>query len=98
MKWEYRNEKLTASNFYTGAVNKVAPRKIIKSLFYSSIKISSIKYGIANERILRPGESKLNVHISIFDVLKDKKFYLEKANGKIHLKISHEYFYQTQGQ
>ena len=31
---------------------------------------------------------------SINDVLKDKKFHLEKANGKIQLKRSHKYFYQ----
>ena len=30
--------------------------------------------------------------------MKDKKFYLEKANGKIQLKMSHKYFYQVQGQ
>ena len=35
---------------------------------------------------------------SINDVLKDKKFCLEKANGKIQLKMSHKYFYQIQGQ
>ena len=35
---------------------------------------------------------------SINDVLKDKEFYLEKANGKIQLKRSHKYFYQIQGQ
>ena len=35
---------------------------------------------------------------SINDVLKDKKFYLEKVNGKIQLKRSHKYFYQIQGQ
>ena len=31
---------------------------------------------------------------SINDVLKDKKFHLEKANEKIQLKRSHKYFYQ----
>ena len=35
---------------------------------------------------------------SINDVLKDKKFYLEKGNEKIQLKMSHKYFYQIQGQ
>ena len=35
---------------------------------------------------------------SINDVLRDKKFYLEKANGKIQLKRSHKYYYQIQGQ
>ena len=35
---------------------------------------------------------------SINDVLKVKKFYLEKANGKSQLKRSHKYFYQIQGQ
>ena len=35
---------------------------------------------------------------SINDVLEDKEFYLEKANGKIQLKRSHKYFYQIQGQ
>ena len=28
----------------------------------------------------------------------DKKFYLEKANGKIQFKRSYKYFYQIQGQ
>ena len=36
--WEYRKEKLTASNFYIAAVNKVEPSKKIKSLFFSSVK------------------------------------------------------------
>ena len=35
---------------------------------------------------------------SINDVFKDRKFYLERANGKIQLKRSHKYFYQIQGQ
>ena len=35
---------------------------------------------------------------TINDVLKDKKFHLEKANGKSQLKRSHKYFYQIQGQ
>ena len=35
---------------------------------------------------------------SVNDVLKDKKFYLEKANGNNQLKRSHKYFYQIQGQ
>ena len=35
---------------------------------------------------------------SINDVLKDKKFYLEKPIGKVKLKRSHKYFYQIQGQ
>ena len=47
--WEYRKEKLTASNFYIAAVNKVEPSKKIKSLFYSSVKTSSMKHGAANE-------------------------------------------------
>ena len=42
-------EKLTASNFYIAAVNKVEPSKKIKSLFYSSVKTSSMKHGAANE-------------------------------------------------
>ena len=35
---------------------------------------------------------------SINDVFKDRKFYLERANGKIQLKRSHKYFYQIRGQ
>ena len=35
---------------------------------------------------------------SINDVLEDKKFYLEKTNGKIQLKWSHKYLFQIQGQ
>ena len=31
LSWEYRKEKLTASNFYIAAVNKVEPIKKIKS-------------------------------------------------------------------
>ena len=31
LSWEYRKEKLTASNFYIAAVNKVEPSKKIKS-------------------------------------------------------------------
>ena len=49
--WEYGKEKLTASNFYIAAVNKVEPSKNIKSSFYSSVKTSSMNYGIANENI-----------------------------------------------
>ena len=49
--WEYRKEKLTASNFYIAAVNKVEPSKKIKSLFFSSVKTSSRKHGIANESV-----------------------------------------------
>ena len=49
--WEYRKEKLTASNFYISAVTKVEPNKKIKSLIYSSVKISSMKHDIANEMV-----------------------------------------------
>ena len=49
--WEYRKEKFTASNFYISAVTKVEPNKKIKSLIYSSVKISSIKHDIANEMV-----------------------------------------------
>ena len=49
--WEYREEKLTASNFYISAVTKVEPNKKIKSLIYSSVKISSMKHDIANEMV-----------------------------------------------
>ena len=35
---------------------------------------------------------------SINDVLEDKKFYLEKTNGKIQLKWSHKYLFQIQEQ
>ena len=139
--WEYRKEKLTASNFYIAAVNKVEPSK--KSLFYSSVKKASVKHGIANEsvplaeyvtlltsqsvtvKLVQPGlilpkshhflgasldsivtnadnletwgveikcpSSKLDQSIS---VLKDKKFYLERANEKVQLKRPHKYFYQ----
>ena len=117
-------------------------------MFYSSVKTSSLKNGLANESValteyvtflisqsvtvnlFQPGRilskshpflrasldsivtnvdnletrgvenkcpsSKLDQ--SINDFLKDKKFYLEKANGKIQLKRSHKYFYQIQGQ
>ena len=51
LSWEYRKEKLTASNFYIAAVNKVEPSKKIKSWFYSSFKTSSMKRGIANESV-----------------------------------------------
>ena len=49
--WEYRKEKLTASNFYISAVTKVEPNKKIKSLIYSFVKISSMKHDIANEMV-----------------------------------------------
>ena len=49
--WEYRKEKLTASNFYISAVTKVEPNKKIESLIYSSVKISSMKHDIANEMV-----------------------------------------------
>ena len=49
--WEYRKVKLTASNFQIAAVNKAEPSKRIKSLFYSSVKTSSVNYGIANENV-----------------------------------------------
>ena len=49
--WVYRKEKLTASNFYIAAVNKVEPSTKIKSLFYSSVKTSSMKHSIANESV-----------------------------------------------
>ena len=49
--WEYRQEKLTASNIYIAAVNKVEPSKKIKSLIYFSVKISPMKHGIANESV-----------------------------------------------
>ena len=48
---EYRQEKLAASNFYIAAVNKVEASKRIKSLFYSSVKTSSMKHGDANESL-----------------------------------------------
>ena len=53
--------------------------------------------------IVRPGEVEIKcpsskLDQSVNDVLKDKKAYLEKANGKIQLKRSHKYFYQIQGQ
>ena len=48
--WEYRKEKLTASNFYIATVNKVEPRKKM-SFFYSSVKTSSMKHGIVNEGV-----------------------------------------------
>ena len=51
LRWEYREEKLTASNFYISAVTKVEPNKKIKSLIYSSVKISSMKHDIANEMV-----------------------------------------------
>ena len=50
--WEYRKEKLTASNFYIAAVNKVQLSRKIKSLFYSSAKTSSVKHGIVNEIVI----------------------------------------------
>ena len=40
----------------------------------------------------------LNLDQSIYNILKYKKFYLEKANGKIQLKRSQKYFYQIQGE
>lgn len=35
------------------------------------------------------------LHQSINDVLKDKKYYLEKGIGKIQLKKSNKYFHQN---
>ena len=35
LRWEYRKEKITASNFYIAAVNKVKPSKKLKSLFFN---------------------------------------------------------------
>ena len=55
--WEYRKEKLTASNFYIVAVSKEEPSNKIKPLFYSSVKTSSTKHDIANERVV------LTVHV-----------------------------------
>ena len=49
--WEYRKEKLAASNFYIAAINKAEPSKKIKSLFYSTVKKSSMKHDIANESV-----------------------------------------------
>ena len=48
LRWEYRREKLTASNFYIAVVNKVEPSE---KLFYSSVKTSSMKHGIADESV-----------------------------------------------
>ena len=58
--WEYRKEKLTAPclhifflhfyNFYK-LLTKLEPSKKIKSLFYSSVKTSLMKHGIANESV-----------------------------------------------
>ena len=49
--WVYRKEKLTPSNIYITAINKVEPSKKIKSLFYSSVKTSSMKHRTANESV-----------------------------------------------
>ena len=35
--------------------------------------------------------------VSIDDACNDKKFFLEKVNGKFQLKKKHNYFYQIQG-
>ena len=43
------------------------------------------------ERISEKGTESINI-------LKDKRFYFEKTNGKIELKRSQKYFYQIQGQ
>ena len=48
LRWEYRREKLTASNFYIAVVNKVEPSE---KLFYSSVKTSSMKHGIGDESV-----------------------------------------------
>ena len=57
--WEYRKEKLTAPclyiflhfyNFYK-LLTKLEPSKKIKPLFYSSVKTSLMKLGIANESV-----------------------------------------------
>ena len=52
MWWKYRKVKLISSNFYITAVNKVEPSKKINSLFYSSIKATSVKHGIANGSVV----------------------------------------------
>ena len=48
---EYRKEKPTTSNFHIAAINKVDSRKKIKSLFHSSVKTSSMKPDIGNEKV-----------------------------------------------
>ena len=113
------------------------------SLFYSFVKKSSMKHGIANKSVvlivyvsllttqpvpvnlIQPGlilsksypflgasldsittnvdnlanwEEEIKCPSSNFDqsinyVLRDKKFYLEKANGNVQLKKPHKYFY-----
>ena len=41
------SKKLTTTHFYIAAINKAEPSKKINSLFYSSVKTSSVKHGIA---------------------------------------------------
>ena len=41
--WEYRKEKLTASNFRIAVINKVEPNKKLNSLFYSSVLKNILK-------------------------------------------------------
>ena len=52
-------KKLVASNFYITAVNKVEPSKKIMSLFYSPVKKSSVKHGIADKSVA------LTVYVSL---------------------------------
>ena len=47
--WDHRKERLTASMFYTAAVNTVEPPKKINSILYSKLNLSSTRHGIQYE-------------------------------------------------
>ena len=47
--WDHRKERLTASKFYTAAVNTVESSKRINSILYSRLNLSSTRHGIQYE-------------------------------------------------
>ena len=47
--WNYRKERLTASKFYSAAVNTVEPSKKINSMLYTKLSTPGMCHGISHE-------------------------------------------------
>ena len=95
------NRVLTLLTSQSVTVNLVQPGRILsKSHPFLGASLDSIVTNVRNLETwaleVKCPSSKLDQ--SINDVLKDRKFYLEKANGKIQSKRLHKYFHQIQGQ
>ena len=106
MKHGIANESVALTEYVTlltsqsVTVNLIQPGLILsKSHPFLGASLDSVVTNVDNLETwgveIKCPSSKLDQ--SINDVLKDKKFYLEKANGKIQLKRSQKYFYQIQG-